>query len=58
MLHQFMKEKKTLKCDICDYSCAQNSIMNKHFISVHEEKKPCEIFDYSHYQEGDENKHV
>ena len=40
MLHQFMKEKKPSKCDICDYSCSRKDQMKRHVASVHEEKKP------------------
>ena len=39
MLHQFMKEKKPFKCDICDNRCSQKASMKSHVASVHEGNK-------------------
>ena len=43
------KQKKVLKCEICDYSFAQTGSLKMHVMSVHDNKKEfkCEICDYS-----------
>ena len=39
------EEKKTFKCDICDFSCAERNVLKVHVVSVHEGDKPsnCDI---------------
>ena len=43
------KQKKVLKCEICDYSFAQTGSLKMHVMSVHRNKKPFkyEIYEYS-----------
>ena len=40
------EKKRSLKCEVCDYSCSQKGDMKKH-VSIHENKRPfkCEICD-------------
>ena len=60
MLNQFMKEKKSFKCDICDYSCSQKGTMKRHGVLVHEEKKrfKCNICDYACAKKYNITRHV
>ena len=55
-------DKKSFKCDICDFSCSQYTNINRHVAFVHEGKKPfkcdtCDTCDYSCSQKSDMNKH-
>ena len=45
MLNQFMKEKKTFKCDICSRGFGMKGTLKNHVKSVHEGNKPfeCEV---------------
>ena len=55
-----MKEKKTFKCDICDYNFSLRTDMKRHMASVHEGVKPfkCDICDYSCSEKGSMKRHV
>ena len=39
------EERKTFKCDICDFSWAERNVLKVHVVSVHEGDKPsnCDI---------------
>jgi hypothetical protein len=52
--------KKPFKCEVCDYSCSQKSIMKSHVVSAHEGKKPfkCNICDYRCSRNINMNIHV
>ena len=52
MLHQFMKEKKSFKYEVCGYSYSKKSNLKTHVETVHEGKKAfkCAICDYSFSQ--------
>ena len=52
--------KKSLKCDVCDYSCSQKGTMKTHVSMVHEEKKPfkCDNCDYSCSLKSQLTRHV
>ena len=43
------ENKKSSKCDICDYSCSRKNCFNVHIAAIHEGKKPfkCDICDYN-----------
>ena len=60
MLNLFMKDKKPIKCDICNYSCSEKKDLKKHVEAVHEGKKPfkCDLCDASFTQKGGMNRHV
>ena len=44
-----MKENKSFKCEVCDYSWSQKKDLNRHVASVHEGNKPFKVLRYSLY---------
>ena len=54
------EERKSFKCDICEYTCSQKSVMNRHVASVHTENKPfkCGVCDYKCSRKDQLNRHV
>ena len=40
-----IENRKSFRCEICDYRCSKNSIMKKHVESVHDGKRPFEWHD-------------
>ena len=57
MIH---KEKKPIKCDLCDNSFSQKIHLNQHILLVHEGIKPfkCELCDHSFLRKADMKTHV
>ena len=55
-----MKEKKSFKCDICDYSCSFKPNLNIHIESVYEGKKPfqCDICNHCCFHKMDLKRHT
>jgi hypothetical protein len=60
MLHWFIKGKKPIKCDICDYGCYQKSDMKLHVVSVHDRNKQlkCKIREYRSSENSNIQRHT
>ena len=52
--------KKPFNCELCNYSCSENSRMKKHIASAHEGKKPfkCDFCNYNCSQNSNLKVHI
>ena len=54
------EEKKSFKCNVCDYTCSQKHSLRRHTALVHERKKrfKCNGCDKAYYEKQDMKRHI